>query len=164
MRITLTVIAAALLAGGVATVAQAKPAAVSVQIAPELQAKAEKLYGVRDVHVLASALRTDVERQLTRTGAYQDASVELVLADAVPNRPTMKQMGDRPGLSYRSFGTGGARIEGRIVGPDGRVTPVHFQYYSATLHDVMTPTTWGDADWTLRRFAYELGRGRPSGG
>jgi hypothetical protein len=164
MRIVLTALTAGLLAAGAATVAQAKPAAVSVQVAPQLQAKAAKTYGVRDIDQLAGALRADVERQLARTGAYQDASVELVLADAVPNRPTVKQMGARPGLSFRSLGVGGARIEGRIVGADGRVTPVHFQYYSATLRDVTVPTTWGDAGWTFQRFAYELGRGRPTGG
>ena len=163
MRIAL-IAAAALLRAGLASAAQARPAAVSVQVAPELQAKAEKLYGVRDVGELAAELRTDVERQLARTGAYPDASVELVLADAVPNRPTLKQMGDKPGLDFRSRAIGGARIEGRIVGADGQVTPVHYQYYSATLRDVMAPSTWGDAGWTFQRFAYELARGRPTGG
>lgn len=161
MRMAL--VAAALLGAGLASAAQAAPAAVTVQVSPELQAKAAKVYGVRDINELAAELRKDVEGRLSRSGAYRDASIELVLADAIPNRPTLKQMGDTPGLDFRSRGVGGARIEGRIVSGDGRIVPVHFQYYSATLHDVMAPTTWGDADWTFQRFAYELSRGHPDG-
>lgn len=159
MRIALFAASAAF-AAGLAAAAHAAPAAVDVTVGPELMAKAEKTYGVRDVNQLAADLRKDVARRLERSATYDGARIELVIADAKPNRPTFKELGDRPGLSTHSISVGGARIEGRIVGADGRVTPVHYQYYSPTLRDALGTSIWGDADWTLSRFAYELGRGQ----
>jgi hypothetical protein len=91
MRIT-ALVAAALLSS--TTAAVAAPASVTVTVGPELQKKAVETYGVRDVDHLATELRTDVERELTRTGAFGGARIELVLVDAKPNRPTFKQLLD----------------------------------------------------------------------
>lgn len=153
-------IASAAFVAGLSAAAHAAPAAVDVTVGPELMAKAEKTYGVRDAHDLADALRKDVSQRLARTGAYDGARIELVIADARPNRPTFKQLGATPGLSMRSIAIGGATIDGRIVAADGRVTPVHYRYYSPTLRDALTTSTWGDAEWTFSRFAHELGRGQ----
>jgi hypothetical protein len=150
---------AATLAAGLAT-AQAAPASVNVVVGPELQAKAERDYGVRDINQLADELRTTVTKRLARTGAYDGARIELVLADATPNRPTFKQLGDRPGLSERSFGIGGARIAGRVVEADGRVTPVSYRYQATGIADASRAGIWGDADWTIERFASSLGHGK----
>jgi hypothetical protein len=160
MHIVILAAAAAALTASLASVAQAAPASVDVAVGPLLQAKGEKTYGVRDVRQLADELRADVQRQLTRTGAYDGAKVELVLSDAVPNRPTFKQLGDQPGLSYQSFGLGGARIDGRIVTADGRETPVSYRYYESDIRYARYDSTWSDADWTISRFAYELARGK----
>jgi len=128
---TAAIAAAALLAS--ASVAFAQPASITVTVGPELQAKAERSLGVRDVDDLARDLRKAVEVRLARTHAYDGARVELVLADAKPNRPTFQQLGDTPGLSYRSFGLGGATIEGRMIAPDGTVTPISYRNYDIAL-------------------------------
>jgi hypothetical protein len=156
MRIIAVAAAASLLAG---TAALAAPASVDVAIGPELQAKAEKTYGVRDVDRLAADLRRSVARELSRTGAFDGTRLELVLVDAVPNRPTFKQMSDRPDLSFESFGVGGARIEGRAVAPDGAVTPLSYRYYEPDIRYAWANATWSDAQWTFDRFAHRLGRG-----
>lgn len=143
------------LAGG--TAALAAPASVQVAIGPKLQAKAETTYGVRDVRELADELKKDVELRLARTGAYDGAAIELTLVDAVPNRPTFKQLADKPGLSFESFGVGGARIEGRVVAADGKVTPLAYQYYETDIRWARHHSTWSDAEWTIQRFAYHLG-------
>jgi hypothetical protein len=148
----------ALLASGSA--ALAAPASVSVTVGPELSAKAVKTYGVKEVDRLAATLRRDVERELTKTGAYDGARVELVLVDAQPNRPTFKQLGDVPGLSYESFGIGGAKIEGQIVAADGAVTPIGYKYYESDIRYARANWTWSDAEWTFDRFAARLGRGQ----
>lgn len=148
------------LAAGLATAAQAAPASVNVAVGPELQAKAERDYGVRDVDHLAEDLRSTVSQRLARTGAYDGARIELVLADAMPNRPTFKQLGDRPGLSPLSLSIGGASIQGRIVYPDGHETPVSYRYQATGLADASRAGIWGDANWTIDRFAYSLGRGK----
>ena len=139
--------------------AAAAPAAVNVTIGPELQAKAASTLGVREVNDLANDLRTTVEKRLARSGAYDGARIELELTDAQPNRPTFKQLGDRPGLSYESFGLGGARIEGSAIAPDGHVTPLSYKYYESDIRWARRGGTWADAEWTFDRFAYQLGRG-----
>ena len=157
MRI-IALAAAALLSS--ATVASAAPASVTVTIGPELQKKAVEKYGVRDVDRLATELRKDVERELTRTGAYDDARIELTLVDAVPNRPTFKQLSDKPGLSLESFGIGGAKIEGRAIAPGGAVTPLKYSYYETDIRQTRAYSTWSDAQWTISRFAYRLANGK----
>jgi len=159
MRI-ISLAAAAGLATAVASAAQAAPAMVDVTIGPQLQAKAEKTYGVRDVRDLADELRTTVERQLARTGAYDGARIDLVLTEATPNHPTFKQLSDTPGLSMRSFGLGGARIEGKIVAADGRETPVSYHYEETDIRQARATGTWSDAEWTMQQFAYQLARGK----
>ena len=149
---------AVLLAG--ASAAISAPASVQVTIGPELQAKAEKTYGVRDVQRLADNLRADVEKALARTGAHADARVDLVLVDAIPNRPTFKQLSDRPGLSLESFGIGGAKIEGQITAADGAVTPVSYRWYESDIRQAYGNWVWSDAEWTFDRFARQLGRGQ----
>jgi hypothetical protein len=155
---TLAIAAAALLAS--ASAAFAAPASVSVTIGPALQSKAVKTLGVRDVNELAARLQTAVERRLAKTGAYDGARIELVLADAQPNHPTFKQLGDKPGLSYESFGIGGAEITGRAIAANGTVTPIGYKYYESDLRFSRHGGTWADAEGTFDRFAYDLGRGK----
>lgn len=151
--------AAALLASAlVAPGALAAPPTVSVAIGPELQKKAEKTYGVRDVQRLADELREDVEKALAKSGRHQDARVELVLTDAKPNRPTFKQLGDTPGLSMESFGIGGAAIEGQIVAADGMATPVAYSWYETDIRQSWGDWIWSDATHSFNRFAVRLAR------
>jgi hypothetical protein len=153
---TLALAAAALLASGSA--ALAAPASVTVAIGPGLHAKAEKEYGLRDVNRLADSLRKEVERELAKTGAYDGARIELMLEDAKPNRPTMQQM-SKMGLSFESFGIGGATIEGHAIRPDGTMVPLSYSWYETDIRNAWATTTWHDAEWTFDRFASRLARG-----
>lgn len=155
---TIALTAAALLAS--ATAALAAPASVTVAIGPELQEKAEKTYGVREVNRLADELRADVERALARSGAHDGARIELTLVDAKPNRPTMKQMGDMPGLSMQSFGVGGASIEGQVISANGVATPVSYRWYETDIRQAYGDWVWSDAEQTFQRFARRLSRGQ----
>jgi hypothetical protein len=155
---TFALAAAVLIASGSA--AFAAPASVSVGLAPELQKKAEKTYGVKEVERLREELRTDVERQLAKTGAYDDARIELTLVDVRPNRPTFKQLADTPGLSMQSFGIGGAKIEGQAVAPDGRTTPLSYSWYETDIRNTWSNWVWTDAEYAFERFARRLGSGQ----
>jgi hypothetical protein len=155
---TLALAAATLLLS--ATAAFAAPASVSVVVGPKLELEAQRSLGVREVDDLAKSLQTDVEKRLAKTGAYNGARIELVLVDAKPNRPTFKQLGDTPGLSMRSFGIGGAKIEGRAVAADGSVTPLSYDYYASDIRWARGQTTWSDAEWTFEAFADKLGQGK----
>ena len=141
-----------------ATAALATPAAVHVSIGPDLQAKAVKKYGVRDINDLADSLRKSVQTELNRSGAYDGGKIELTLVDAVPNRPTFQQMSDKPGLSFLSFGIGGARIEGQATAADGTVTPLAYKWYESDIRWAAYNATWTDAQTTISRFAHSLSR------
>jgi hypothetical protein len=156
MRI-IALAAAALFAG--ASAAHAAPPVVTVTIGPELQEKTDT-YGAREVAYLGEKLRASVERSLGRTGALEDARVELVLLDAKPNRPTFEQLRDTPGLSMQSFGVGGAEIGGRIVTADGAVQPIAYRWYESDIRQAVGLTTWSDAISAFHRVAAQLAKGR----
>lgn len=139
--------------------ALAGPAQVTVTIGPKLQKEAVEHLGVREVDRLAGDLKRSVERELARTGVLDGARIELVLTDAKPNRPTFKQMADRPGLSFESFGLGGASIEGKAIAVDGAVTPLKYQWYESDIRWARERVTWGDADTAFGQFARRLARG-----
>jgi len=153
---------AALLAS--ATTALAAPASVSVTVGPELQKKFEKTLGLREADLLTQDLRTAVEKRLANKAAYDGARVELVLTDVKPNRPTFKQLGDTPGLSYESFGVGGAAIEGRVTAADGTVSPVDYKWFETDIRQSRFNWVWSDAEWTFDRFARRLARGQEVAG
>lgn len=135
-------------------------ASVEVKLSPELQKKAADDYGVSDVTRLADELRENAQRELQRTGVLAGGRLELTLVDARPNRPTFKQLGDKPGLSFESFGVGGAQIEGKAISVEGDVTPVRFQWYETDIRQARNASTWADANYAIDRFAYQLGRGK----
>jgi hypothetical protein len=155
---TLALAAAVLIASGSA--ALAAPASVSVSLSPELQKLAVKSYGVKDVERLRDELRSDVERELGRTGAFEGARIELVLVDAKPNRPTFKQMTNTPGLSMQSFGIGGAKIEGQAIRADGTAIPLSYSWYETDIRNTWTSWVWTDAEYAFDRFARRLGQGQ----
>lgn len=143
-----------------ATAAAAAPASVSVSIAPKLQKTFTSTYGQREADRLTQDLKSSVEKALERSSVHSGARIELVLADAVPNRPTFKQLGDKPGLSPESFGVGGAKIEGRIISADGRETPIRYSWYETDISQAYGNWVWSDATWTFDRFARRLARGQ----
>jgi hypothetical protein len=129
-----------------APAALAAPAEVSVLVGPKLQEAFDKTYGAREAQTLTGDLRSSVERQLARSGAYENARIEL--------------LGDTPGLSLDSFGIGGAAIEGRIVSADGAETPIAYSWYETDIRQAHANWTWSDAFLTFDRFARRLAKGQ----
>ncbi|MFC5342783.1 hypothetical protein ACETK8_06500 [Brevundimonas staleyi] len=133
---------------------------VTVTVGGDLTDKVEEL-GQRDVDRQIERLQSVVERRLARENALQGATVNLVLTDLKPNRPTWQQAADKPGLSIiDSISIGGATIEGEIVTADGQTLPVRYSRYSSSLADVQGYTTWQDADRAYDRLAGNLVSGR----
>lgn len=143
-----------------ATPAAADPASVTVTLGPDLEEKAAEL-GEGEVRRQADRLAEVVRHALAGAGDLDGARVELVLTDLRPNRPTMEQMAQRPGLDgHRSLSIGGAAVEGRITTADGRVLPVRYDWYSNSLAEVRGYATWQDADRAYERLAARLADGR----
>jgi hypothetical protein len=150
-------LAAALAVSGAAA---AQPSAVIVTVSPEFAKTAQEL-GERDVQQQVSDLTRTVERVLTQRHALDGARIELVITDQKPNRPTIQQMSDKPGLDgMRSLSIGGAAIEGTVTTASGAVEPVKFDYYTPTLADARGSTTWSDAQRAYDRLARNLAEGR----
>ena len=140
--------------------AAAQPSTVVVTVSPDFAKTAEEL-GQRDVQQQVDDLTRTVERTLTARHALDGARVELVITDLKPNRPTMQQIGDTPGLDpIRSISIGGAAIEGSVTMANGEVQPVKFDYYSNSLAYVQGYTTWQDAGTAYNRLARNLAEGR----
>ena len=152
-------IAAAALTVALATAAAAAPGDVRVVIGPQLQLRAHDL-GQRDLDRLATELRGEVQRQIDRTPVLAGAKADLILSAATPNRPTFQQLSNTPGLSFESFGIGGATIDGTLTTPDGTVTPVHYRYYETDIRQAQHNGTWEDAEHAFDQFARNLSRGQ----
>lgn len=140
--------------------AYAAQPAVTVSIAPVFVRKAQRI-GIndRDFQELQTELSRSVTRALARAGQGAPVRADLVLVDAVPNRPTFEQYGRNVSLSARSFGLGGASLTGEVAFADGRTAPVDFRWYETDLRYEFANATWADADRAFDLFASQLRRG-----
>lgn len=133
---------------------------VTVTVGGDLTEEVETL-GQRDVDQQLARLQTVVERRLARDGALEGAQINLVLTELKPNRPTMQQAADKPGLSVlQSVSIGGAAIEGEVITAQGERLPVRYSRFSTSLAEVFGFSTWQDADRAYDRFANNLAEGR----
>ncbi len=134
---------------------------VNVRVGGELR-RDDQILGRHELDRQADRLGEVVRRALVRDGGYEGATVNLVLLDVRPNRPTYEQIARRPGLdAHRSVSIGGAEIEGEIIGADGTVTPLpRWDWYSHSITEVMGYGTWQDAEVAYARFATALTSGR----
>jgi hypothetical protein len=128
---------------------------VQVSIGPELAKKVDDI-GTRDFDILTAELRRAVERK-TPPGPG-GGTLNLVIEDAKPNRPTPQQMSATPGLSLDSFGVGGARISGEYVDPTGQRTPIAYAWYENDIRWARYSSTWHDAENAFDRLADRLAK------
>jgi hypothetical protein len=126
---------------------------VTVSYGEELEAKFADTYGVREKEQVAQLVRQSVQRELP-AGV---ARVEVEVLDVVPNRPTLGQMARTSGLSYSSFGIGGAEARGRAFDAAGNVMgETTYSWYSSDIIWAQTAWTWSDADKAFDRFGSRL--------
>lgn len=109
-----------------------------------------------------SRLTNRVESRFTKRLAKHgitvsdDAAVTLkiTLNDAKPNRPTFTQMSRSPSLSHRSFGTGGAELQGELLTASGESAGgMSYKWYETDIRDAQYGSIWSDADRSIDRFA-----------
>ena len=141
-----------------AAMAQAQAPTVNVTVGPELQRQVEKL-GDREVNEQIAGLQAEVCKALEQR--YPGATANLILTDLKPNRPTMEQVRQTPGLDpINSISIGGAAIKGEIVTADGQTLPVEYSYFSPNIADVWGYSVWRDADRAFERLGDQIERGR----
>lgn len=148
-----------------------------IVIGDKLAAKVDE-YGDRDVEQLVQILRGDLQRELGRIGRLADsgaadAVLNVVIEDAMPNRPTAQQESGRTRpmdprsarvtrsprpLDPRSVFIGGAEVSATLVDTGGSALG-HFAYEWQTRPDISRSeyaVTWTDARRTFGRFASRL--------
>ena len=125
---------------------------INVAYSEKAEKAITKTYGERE----RDAIRDLLTRNLTRALGNQAARVDVVINDVVANRPTFKQMGDRPGLSFQSFGIGGADVSGKAYDAAGNLLgQVSYDWYG-DIQWADTSWTWTDADRALYQFSRRL--------
>jgi hypothetical protein len=150
---TKSIFAATFLAASMlASAALADGLVVNVTYGEKAEKAFTKTYGDREREVVRDLLT----RNLNRSLGNQAARVDVVINDIVPNRPTFKQLGDRPGLSFQSFGIGGADVTGKAFDGAGNLLgEVSYDWYGDILW-ADTSWTWTDADRALYQFSRRL--------
>jgi len=158
MRISLAILALGAVIAGPAFAAP-QVATVRVSIGPDL-AKKTQIMDAREFDYLTRELKRSVEKRLERSGALdpEGGELDLVIEDARPNRPTLREMSAKPGLSFQSFGVGGARVSGEYRAATGARTPVAYGWYETDIRWAQYGSTWSDADEAFDRLAARLAK------
>jgi len=158
MRISLAILALGAVIAGPAFAAP-QVATVRVSIGPDL-AKKTQIMDAREFDYLTRELKRSVEKRLDRSGALdpEGGELDLVIEDARPNRPTLREMSAKPGLSFQSFGVGGARVSGEYRAATGARTPVAYGWYETDIRWAQYGSTWSDADEAFDRLAARLAK------
>lgn len=131
---------------------------VPVTFSPEFQTALEEEYGVREGEILREAVVSAIANELTRRGvSIEGVTIEVTILDADPNRPTMQQLFETPGLDMRSISIGGAELRAVVRSASGQVTEVNHRRYNPSLEDVTAAATpWTEARRAIRQFAVKV--------
>lgn len=141
-----------MLAGAVAPLAMA--ADIEISYSSEFQEKLQDDYGTREGERLADDIRKDIEREFGKAN-IDPARVSIMIVDAKPNRPTMQQMSDKPGLDMlRSKSIGGMDLKGTAYDAAGTpIAELEYDWFETSIDRVVASGVWGDANRASRRFA-----------
>ncbi|MGB3626570.1 MAG: hypothetical protein WA989_12120 [Henriciella sp.] len=140
-----------------ALVPMAHAAEINIGYSTEFQEKLAEDYGTREGEKLSNDVRKDLEHAFNKAGV-DPATVSVTILDAKPNRPTMQQMSDQPGLdAIRSKSIGGMTLKGVAVDASGQVIgDVEYDWYETNIQNVIASSVWGDANRASRNFAKRL--------
>jgi hypothetical protein len=112
---------------------------------------------VKEGAKLTKDIREDLEHELEKI-RYEPARIEVTILDAKPNRPTMGQLSNKPGLDMlRSKSVGGMELSGIAYDASGSaVAELQYDWFETSIEDVMAMSVWGDANRASRKFARKL--------
>lgn len=129
-------------------------AEISIDYSSEFAEKLQEEYGTKEGERLAKDIRKDLDREL-RKANIDPANIRITIVDAKPNRPTMKQLGDQPGLdSIRSKSIGGMDLKGVAYSTSGNaIAEFEYDWYETSIDQVQAAGTWSDANRASSRFA-----------
>jgi hypothetical protein len=119
--------------------------------------------GQRDLDRLAARLEKKLTYQLNKSGVevVEDAPnvLNIVIKDAIPNRPTFEQLSKHTSLSFRSFGIGGATFEGTMTSNGEEAGSISYAWYETDITQTGAHgSTWYDANYAIDRFSRKAGK------
>ncbi|QNL18135.1 hypothetical protein HXX25_01545 [Hyphobacterium sp. CCMP332] len=131
-----------------------------ITIGETLAAKGDE-YGEREFDRLIRTLTADLERELREVSLLADgeagATLHVVIEDATPNRPTFAQQGGTPGLSFESYGRGGAHVMAELRAADGSLVATYdYSWTTPSIRDAQYASVWTDTNRTFDRFSSRL--------
>jgi hypothetical protein len=140
----------------------ASAAEMNISYSEEFAEALEDDYGLREGEWLTRTVRKDLKQALERNGVYV-ARIEVVINDARPNRPTMQQVSNKPGLDmFRSKSIGGMDLSAEVYdGAGNLVTEFQYDWYEHDIRDVIGASTWWDAGRASDRFSRKLAKQLP---
>jgi len=121
-------------------------------------------YGDKDIKRLTERLQSKIEKKFTKKGIEisntASTILRVTLTDAKPNRPTFEQLSREPGLSFQSFGNGGAKIESELIAAGGAsLGTMNYKYYEADIRDAARGSgTWMDAYRAFGRYSSKVAK------
>jgi hypothetical protein len=132
-----------------------------VSFSPEFETELNDELGAREGDVLRADVEQSIATALAERGvsaASGGGTIEIVIVDADPNRPTWQQLRDEPSLDYiRSFSIGGAELRAVLRDAEGNVlTEVEHRNYNSSIsefHGMPPGGTWSEARRAINRFA-----------
>src|SRR5690349_13650589 len=103
---------------------------VETKFSADFQKKLDKEYGAREAKTLTDTLVRKIEAAFAKQGVKAD-KVVVTIEDARPNRPTIQQVADKPGLdAIRSISLGGAELTGIAYDASGKeLGQLNHQWY-----------------------------------
>ncbi|MGB6231827.1 MAG: hypothetical protein WBF53_17060 [Litorimonas sp.] len=117
-------------------------------------------YGQRDLDRLLEEVREELTEDFAKRGIAisEDAPtvLKVTLEDVKNNRPTFEQLSREPGLSFQSFGIGGAELSAEVLGADGQSEGSLRYRWFETFQDpgfLRANGTWTDANRAISRFS-----------
>ena len=134
-------------------------AEISVSFSEDFAETLEEDYGTREGEYLSREVAEDIERALTKAGV-DAARIDVTIINAKPNKPTFKQLGDKPGLDFgRSLSIGGMKLEADAFSADGtELATLEYGWFENELRNAVGSPTWTDANRASHRFARKLAK------
>lgn len=132
---------------------------ISVGFGGEIDEDWKDTYGERELDRLSEDIISDLERALDKRGV-EAPRIEVTILDAKPNRPTMEQLSDKPGLDFgRSVSIGGMSLKGEAFDTDGNSLLEHeYSWFENDIRHSLHRSTWGDANRASDRFAVKFAK------
>lgn len=143
--------------GALAILPTAAATEVAVTYSDDFAEELADNYGEREGETLTEDIIDDLDHAFSRAGVAP-ARVDVVIVNAKPNRPTLEQLSDRPGLdAFRSISLGGMELTGTAYDADGNVLATQeYEWFENNIRDAVGSATWTDANRASRRFAKKL--------